>query len=110
MLYAYVERKRANSIPANSETATVQPSPDALRAGAAKPTAEQMGHRVDLPDAIRSMRENAFGADLSSVKLYEAKARKHSGLRGKDYGSLAGRENKKDLDYLKKLLGGYGQS
>ncbi|MCR4887333.1 MAG: DUF4157 domain-containing protein, partial [Clostridiales bacterium] len=47
---------------------------EALRVGAAQPTAEQLGKRVDLPDAIRSKMETAFGADLSAVKLYESQA------------------------------------
>ncbi len=45
---------------------------DALRSGAMRPTAEQLGHRVDLPEAMRAKMENAFGADLSAVKLYES--------------------------------------
>lgn len=35
---------------------------------------EHAGHRVDLPSAIQSKMENAFGADLSRVRLYESQA------------------------------------
>ena len=74
MSYAYASRKRANSTAPKSKTVAPQPSLDALRSGAAKPTQEQMGHRIDLPDAMRTKMENAFGADLSAVKLYESQA------------------------------------
>ena len=68
----YAIRKKAGSAAPITETARQGPSLDALRAGAAKPTREQMGHRVDLPDVMRAKMENAFGADLSAVKLYES--------------------------------------
>ncbi len=71
MSYTYANRKRANVSAPKTETAP-QPSMDALRSGAAMPTREQMGHRVDLPDAMRAKMENAFGADLSAVRLYES--------------------------------------
>ena len=71
MSYTYADRKRTNDVP-KSEKASGQPSPEALRSGAALPSAEQMGRRVDLPDAMRAKMENAFGADLSAVRLYES--------------------------------------
>ncbi len=75
MSHIYTDRKRAeNSSPEKKTVEPQGPSMDALRSGAAQPTAEQMGHRVDLPDAMRAKMENAFGADLSAVKLYESQA------------------------------------
>ncbi len=71
-IYADRKRTKAKVLPTESE-APASPL-DALRSGAAAPTAEQMGHRVDLPDAMRAKMENAFGADLSAVKLYESQA------------------------------------
>ena len=70
MSYTYDSRKKANNTP-RKEAAAQTPSMDALMNGTAVPTREQMGHRVDLPDAIREKMENAFGADLSAVKIYE---------------------------------------
>ena len=55
------------------------PSLEALRTGAAAPTREQMGRRVDLPDAMREKMEASFGADLSAVKLYESEAVEEAG-------------------------------
>ena len=72
MSYVYADRKRAVNGTKHPETTPDQPSLDALRSGAASPTPEQMGRRVDLPDAMREKMENAFGADLSSVRLYES--------------------------------------
>ena len=75
MSYSYADRKRAESaVPQTEKRNGPGPSQDALRAGTVKPTAEQMGHRVDLPNAIREKMEGAFGADLSAVKLYESEA------------------------------------
>ncbi len=73
MTQIYADRKREKVSPQNSP-AMQQPSAEALRSGAARPTREQMGHRVDLPDAMREKMESAFGADLSAVKLYESQA------------------------------------
>ena len=75
MSYTYAKRKQAEVASPKTETVETQgPSPEALRSGAAIPSPEQMGHRVDLPDAMRTKMENAFGADLSAVKLYESQA------------------------------------
>ena len=56
-------------------------------AGAAQPTREQTGHRVDLPDAMREKMESAFGADLSAVKLYESEAVADAGAEAVTRGS-----------------------
>ncbi|MBQ6235811.1 MAG: DUF4157 domain-containing protein [Clostridia bacterium] len=74
MNHIYDNRKRAENTAQLREATAQQPSLDALRSGAVKPTPEQMGHRVDLPDAMREKMENAFGADFSAVKLYESRA------------------------------------
>ena len=50
------------------------PSMDALRTGAARPTADMLGRRVDLPGRMQAKMESAFGADLSGVQLYESQA------------------------------------
>ena len=50
------------------------PSMDALRAGTAQPTADMLGHKVDLPGQMQAKMESAFGADLSGVQLYESQA------------------------------------
>jgi|GEM_PF-3111074 len=86
MSYTYANRKRGSDA-ASKKAAAQQPSMDALRAGTVKPTSEQMGHRVDLPDAMRSKMENAFGADLSAVKLYESKAVADAGAKAISQGS-----------------------
>ena len=87
MSYEYASRRRAGKTAAQKESAPAQPSLDALRAGAAKPTAAQKGHRVDLPDAMRTKMENAFGADLSAVKLYESEAVADAGANAVTQGS-----------------------
>ncbi len=87
MSYTYADKKRAGKPASEQKTAPAQPSIDALRTGAAKPTSEQMGHRVDLPDAMRSKMENAFGADLSGVKLYESQAVADAGANAVTQGS-----------------------
>ncbi len=86
-MYSYAKRNRAEETAPHKDAAAPQPSLDALRSGAAKPTQEQMGHRVDLPDAMRSKMENAFGADLSAVKLYESEAVGEAGANAVAQGS-----------------------
>ena len=81
MSYTYADRKRGGEAAPKKESEAAQPSFDALRSGAARPTQEQMGHRVDLPDVMRSKMENAFGADLSAVKLYESQAVADAGAK-----------------------------
>ena len=74
MEYKYANRARAKKAAPRTDTGALRPSLEALRAGTAAPTAEQKGHRVDLPEAMREKMESAFGADLSAVKLYESEA------------------------------------
>ena len=87
MSYTYSDKKRTEKPAGKTEAAPAQPSLDALRSGAAAPTTEQMGHRVDLPDAMREKMESAFGADLSAVKLYESEAVGEAGANAITQGS-----------------------
>ena len=86
MSYTYANRKKTDGA-RQKETAAQGPSLDELRAGSAAPSAEQMGHRVDLPDAMREKMESAFGADLSAVKLYESDAVREAGAEAVTQGS-----------------------
>ncbi len=84
MSFTYAEKKRTQGqMPGTAP----QPTMDELRAGTAAPSAEQMGHRVDLPDAMREKMENAFGADLSAVRLYESEAVRDAGAEAVTQGS-----------------------
>ncbi len=87
MDHSYAEKKRADVPASHAEARTPQPALDALRSGAVQPTREQMGHRVDLPDAMREKMESAFGADLSAVKLYESEAVADAGANAITRGS-----------------------
>ncbi len=86
MSYTYANRKKADDA-RQKETTAQGPSLDELRAGSSAPSAEQMGHRVDLPDAMREKMETAFGADLSAVKLYESDAVREAGAEAVAQGS-----------------------
>ena len=89
MSYTHAERKNRaiTSETARRQSAAPGPSQEALRSGAAKPSAEQLGRRVDLPDAMRAKMENAFGTDLSAVKLYESQAVADAGAQAVTQGS-----------------------
>ena len=88
MYSAYEKANRKTALPRpEANIAAPQPSLDALRTGAVQPTAEQMGRRVDLPDAMRVKMEDAFGADLSAVKLYESEAVAEAGANAITQGS-----------------------
>ena len=87
MDHKYASRKRTNIASPDKKTMPQGPSFDALRSGAAQPTAEQMGHRVDLPDAMRAKMEDAFGADLSAVKLYESQSVADAGAKAMTQGA-----------------------
>jgi len=87
MSYVYANRKHTEGAAPQAKPAKSQPLLDALRSGAAKPTREQMGHRVDLPDAMRAKMENAFGADLSAVKLFESQTVADAGAEAVAQGS-----------------------
>ncbi len=87
MSYTYADRRRTPSAPAKQNTDALSPAAEALRAGAAAPTQEQMGRRVDLPDAMRAKMEESFGADLSAVKLYESQSVSDAGAEAVTQGS-----------------------
>jgi len=74
MSYTYTERRRAEHAAANAaeRPAAPQAPAQALRAG--RMTPDPAGRPFDLPSAIRKKMENAFGTDLSSVRLYESEA------------------------------------
>ncbi len=72
MSHSYVGRKQAEKPAGKTDESVRGPSMDALLTGAAAPSAGQKGRRVDLPEAMRSKMESAFGADLSDVRLYES--------------------------------------
>ena len=87
MSYSYETRKRGKTKTPEHELVREAPSIDALRSGAVKPTQEQMGRPVDLPESMREKMENAFGADLSAVKLYESQAVEDAGANAVAQGS-----------------------
>ncbi len=87
MSFTYADRRRTGSAAEKKTEIPGRPSLEDLRSGAAKPTAEQMGHRVDLPEAMREKMETAFGADLSAVKLYESEAVAEAGAGAMTQGS-----------------------
>ncbi len=75
MTYSYEQRKPAQRQEApkqRSELNPAQGSPTAFGADLSSPRAS--GHPVDLPGAIREKFENAFGTDLSTVRLYRSQA------------------------------------
>ncbi len=73
MSYTYEQRKKASPRAPAAQNAAPERA-EALERGMVKPASAEMGHRVDLPDAMRAKMENSFGADLSAVKLYESNA------------------------------------
>lgn len=75
-----------NAAPAMQQQAS-GPSMDALRAGTARPTADLLGHKVDLPGQMQAKMESAFGADLSGVQLYESQAVADAGAEAITQGS-----------------------
>ena len=89
MSQTYAAKRRAEApIPAQ-QTAPSGPSLAQLRAGATL-TQEQMGHRVDLPEAIRAKMEASFGADLSGVQLYESQTVADAGAQAMTMGNKIG--------------------
>lgn len=60
--------------PAAQRLGQAAPPMDALRAGLAQPSPEQVGQRIDLPSQIQAKMEQAFGMDFSGVQLYRSQA------------------------------------
>ncbi len=88
MSQTYQARRRVQEAPAAKEVQTSAPGPSLQElAAGARPSAEQMGHRVDLPDAIREKMESSFGADFSGVKLYESPTVEEAGAEAMTMGS-----------------------
>ncbi len=88
MSQIYQARRRVQDAPAEQkfETSVPGPSMQELAAGT-MPSTEQMGRRVDLPDAIREKMEASFGADFSGVKLYESQTVADAGAEAMTMGS-----------------------
>ncbi len=88
MEHTYAPQKQQETAsPEKKPLESQGPSMAALRSGAAMPTPGQKGQQVSLPDAMRAKTENAFGADLSAVKLYESKAVADAGAQAITQGS-----------------------
>ncbi len=99
MSQIYQARRRTQEVPAAKTPQTAAPGPSIgeLAAGA-RPTREQMGHRVDLPEAVREKMENAFGADFSGVRLYESQTVEDAGAEAMTQGqNIAFAPGKLDL-------------
>ncbi len=88
MTQIYEARRKGGKAPAAGKSQTDIPGPSIgeLAAGA-RPSAEQMGRRVDLPEAVREKMENAFGADFSSVRLYESDTVARAGAKAMTRGN-----------------------
>lgn len=92
MSHTHISRRRAESIPAEQteyRTDIPGPSLQELVAGA-QPSRAQMGHRVDLPEAIRAKMEASFGADFSNVRLYESQTVADAGAKAVTMGGAIG--------------------
>ena len=87
MSYEYARRRTPSGAQPNTEAQLDRPSPELLLTGAAAPSPEQRGRRVDLPEAMRAKMEASFGADLSAVRLYESEAVEEAGANAVARGS-----------------------
>ena len=88
MPQTYQARRRGQDAPAAKEFQTSVPGPSLQElAAGAQPSTAQMGHRVDLPEAIRMKMEASFGADFSGVKLYESQTVADAGANAMTMGS-----------------------
>ena len=81
------QKQQETASPEKKPLKSQGPSMAALRSGTAMPTPGQKGRQVSLPDAMRAKMENAFGADLSAVKLYESQAVADAGAHAVTQGS-----------------------
>ncbi len=88
MSQIYQARRRRQDAPAAKEFQTSVPGPSMRElAAGAMPSTEQMGRRVDLPDAVREKMEASFGADFSEMKLYESQTVADAGAEAMTMGS-----------------------
>ena len=85
----YRARRRGKAALAPRAPQAKGPSLEQLRGGA-MPTAEQLGHKVDLPQAIRGKMEASFGADLGGVELYESQTVAQAGAQAMTMGNKIG--------------------
>lgn len=88
----YEPHKIKNSIRAAqadtaAPTAIGNQSMEALMSGQTAPSRQNMGQKVDLPEAIRAKMENSFGADLSGVEVYKSQAVADAGAEAITMGS-----------------------
>ena len=97
MFQTYQSRHRAGTAPTRGKAPDQAAAPmignqsmEALMTGAQDPSTENMGHRVDLPEAIREKMESSFGADFSSVRLYESQAVADAGAQAVTMGDKIG--------------------
>ncbi len=98
MSQTYQSRRRAETAPVQGKTPAQASAPgmignqsmEALMTGAQAPSAENLGHQVDLPGAIREKMESSFGADLSGVRLYESQAVADAGAQAITMGDRIG--------------------
>ena len=89
MAQIYQVRQRPEKVSAVWETGAPGPSISQLQGGA-MPTQEQLGHKVDLPGAIRAKMEASFGADLSGVEVYESQTVADAGAQAVTMGNKIG--------------------
>ncbi len=87
MSYTYADHKRAEEPAAKKENDAPQLSTAAARFGAGAVPPSVPTRRIDLPEAMRTKMENAFGADLSAVRLYESRAVADAGASAVTRGS-----------------------
>ena len=89
MSYTHAERRRAENAAskAAAQPAAHRPSADALLTGRMMPARDRPGRAIDLPGAMRAKMENAFGADLSAVRLYESEAVGRAGAQAVTQGA-----------------------
>ncbi len=88
MSQIYQAHRRAQQAPAEQKLHTNAPGPSLSElAAGAMPSTEQMGRRVDLPEAIREKMEASFGADFSGVKVYESQTVADAGAQAMTMGS-----------------------
>ena len=85
MSYTYAKRNQSEQ--AEKPEKAPQTAETAQSVAAARSSALADAHRVDLPDAMRSKMESAFGADFSAVKLYESQSVADAGAEAVTQGS-----------------------
>ena len=88
MSYTYAQQKKTQAAKTRSpQESAASLRLEALQSGLVKPSAAEMGRRVDLPDAMQARMEASFGADLSAVKLYESQTVADAGANAVTQGS-----------------------